>query len=236
MDITHIPQALIKGLEQKNTEQLVALSRVLNLVLGKTVIATITTTEPVSAPERAELLKQTASALAEIQQQASNHLTPALKAEIARLVQQQNLIQSPELKWINLVVNNRPLLTYSDRPLVAGQSIPVQLQSPQKLVLLDLPTSAQSLPTKTVALGAIPEISLAPITNSPTDAAKNSATLNALLREAIAELANKTLTTPTTNPTSLAKNTLPSSINTAPRADTNAPILYFNTFAFQLFA
>jgi hypothetical protein len=34
MDITNIPQTLIKGLEQKNTDQLVALSRVLNLVLG----------------------------------------------------------------------------------------------------------------------------------------------------------------------------------------------------------
>ncbi len=202
MDITNIPQALIKGLEQKNTEQLVALSRVLNLVLGKTVIANITSTEPVTAPERAELLKQTAAALAQIKQQASNHLTPALKAEVTRLVQQQNLIQSPELKWINLVVNNRPLLTYSDRPLVAGQSVPVQLQSPQKLVLMDLPSLEQSAPTKAVALSPIPQTVLASITNTPADAAKNAATLNELLKAAITELANKALATPTTKDTS----------------------------------
>jgi hypothetical protein len=201
MDITNIPQTLIKGLEQKNTDQLIALSRVLNLVLGKTVVATVSSTEPVTAPERAELLKQTAAALAQIKQQATNHLTPALKTEIARLVQQQNLIQSPELKWINLVVNNRPLLTYSDRPLIAGQNVPVQLQSPQKLVLLNLPTSGQSTPTKAVAPSTIPQTVLAPTTNTPVDSAKNAATLNVLLKAAITELANKTLATPAANST-----------------------------------
>jgi hypothetical protein len=206
MDITNIPQTLIKGLEQKNTDQLVALSRVLNLVLGKTVIATISSTEPVTAPERAELLKQTAAALAQIKQQATNNLTPAIKAEVARLVQQQNLIQSPELKWINLVVNNRPLLTYSDRPLAAGQNVPVQLQGPQKLVLLDLPTPALSLPTKAVAPSAIPQTVLAPTTNTPADTAKNAATLNTLLKAAITELANKALATPAANSTVTAKS------------------------------
>jgi hypothetical protein len=208
MDITNIPQTLIKGLEQKNTDQLVALSRVLNLVLGKTVIATVSSTEPVTAPERAELLKQTAAALAQIKQQATNNLTPAVKAEVARLMQQQNLIQSPELKWINLVVNNRPILTYSDRPLVAGQNVPVQLQSPQKLVLLGLPTLEQSAPTKAVVPSTIPQTVLAPTTNTLTDAAKNAATLNELLKAAITELANKTLATPTANSTAQIKNTL----------------------------
>lgn len=213
MDITNIPQTLIKGLEQKNTDQLVALSRVLNLVLGKTVIATVSSTEPVTAPERAELLKQTAAALAQIKQQATNNLTPAVKAEIARLVQQQNLIQSPELKWINLVVNNRPLLTYSDRPLVAGQSVPVQLQSPQKLVLLDLPTSGQSTPTKTVAPSTILPTVLASTIHTPTDAAKNAATLNELLKAAITELANKTLAAPTANSTVPSKSPVATDTN-----------------------
>jgi Flagellar hook-length control protein FliK len=225
MDITNIPQALIKGLEQKNTEQLVVLSRVLNLVLGKTVIATISSTEPVTVPERAELLKQTAAALVQIKQQATNQLTPSLKTEIARLMQQQNLIQSPELKWINLVVNNRPLLTYSDRPLVAGQSVPVQLQSPQKLVLLDLPNIEQPVLTKVIP-SSTPQTALAPTTNTSADATKNAAIVNALLKAAITELANKTLTTSTaeltnkpiptspTNPSSFAKDILTSTVDT----------------------
>lgn len=186
MDITNIPQTLIKGLEQKNTEQLAALSRVLNLVLGKTVMAEISSTKPVTEPERAELLKQTTAALAQINKQAinPNNLTPAVKAEIARLVQQQNLVQSPELKWVNLVVNNRPLLTYSDRPLVAGQSVPVQLQGPEKLVLLDLPeTNSNALtPTKTSADG---------LANIQSPATKNIAALNELLKTAMADLTPK---------------------------------------------
>lgn len=202
MDITNIPQTLIKGLEQKNTEQLVALSRVLNLVLGKTTMAEISSTKPVTETERAELIKQTAAALVEINKQVSNtnNLTPALKAEMSRLLQQQNLVQSPELKWVNLVVNNRPLLTYSDRPLVAGQIIPVQLQSPQKLVLLDLPETHgnPASPTKTstaesMANGATIQ---SPIT-------KNIAVLNELLKTAVANLTTNTDETPT-----LAKSVL----------------------------
>lgn len=189
MDITNIPQSLIKGLEQKNTEQLAALSRVLNLVLGKTVIANVESTAPVTPPERQELLKQTTAALTQLKQQSANNLTPATKAEIARLVQQQNLIQSPELKWINLVVNNRPLLTYSDKPLAAGQNVPVQLQSPQKLVLLDLPE------TDSTRLTATKIETTAPVVN-PTNAVqlletKGAAAVNELLKTVIAELANK---------------------------------------------
>jgi len=214
MDITNIPQTLIKGLEQKNTDQLVALSRVLNLVLGKTEMAIVTSTEPVTEPERAALLKQTAAALAQIKQQAPNNvtpanLTPAVKAEIARLVQQQNLIQSPELKWINLVVNNRPLLTYSDRPLATGQSVPVQLQGPQKLVLVDSPASKPA----TISQADLATIISKPA-STPAEALKNAATLNELLKTALTELANKTLAP--TSSTSSIKNILASNTNTLP--------------------
>lgn len=144
MDITNIPNNLIKALEQKSTEQLVALSRVLNLALRKTVVATISSVEQVTPAEREQLLKQTSAALAQLTQQNSSKMTPAMQNEVARLVQQQQLIQSPELKWVNLVVNNRALLVYSDKPLNAGQSIPVQIQNGQKLVLLDLSASTTS--------------------------------------------------------------------------------------------
>lgn len=202
MDITNIPQNLIKALEQKNTEQLAVLSRVLNLVLGKTVIANVASTAPVTPPEREELLKQTTAALAQLNQQAASKLTPAIKTEITRLMQQQNLIQSPELKWINLVVNSRPLLTYSDRPLSAGQTVPVQLQSPQKLVLLDLPEfdTAPLTPSKlTTAVIATPTTPLG--TTSLTET-KNAVAVNELLKAAIAELANK----PATLPANIAKD------------------------------
>jgi hypothetical protein len=218
MDISNIPQTLAKALEQKNTNQLVALSRVLNLVLGKTEMATVTSTEPVTEPERAALLKQTAAALAQVKQRASNNLTPAVKAEIARLVQQQNLIQSPELKWINLVVNNRPLLTYSDRPLATGQSVPVQLQSPQKLVLVDSPALEQPASKP----GAISQAALAATLSAPSAALKNAAMLNELLKTTIAELAAKTLATATASSTSPIKNPLASNITTPIAQDPNS--------------
>lgn len=140
MDITNITQNLIKGLEQKNTEQLVTLSRLLNVALGKMVMASVTEIEPVTPQERDVLLAQTFKALLQINKLANNTaaLSPALKIEITRLLDQQTLIKSPELKWVNLLVNGKSLLTYTDKPLAAGQTIPVQLVSPQKLVLLDL--------------------------------------------------------------------------------------------------
>lgn len=227
MDITNIPQNLIKALEQKNTEQLAVLSRVLNLVLGKTVMASVASTEPVTATEREELLKQTTAALTQLNQQAVNKLTPALKTEITRLLQQQNLIQSPELKWINLVVNNRPLLTYSDKPLVTGQTVPVQLQGPQKLVLLDSPEidlnnltpnksqPAPTLPTTPLSTTLLPTTkATATSLSNPLGAiqlteTKSAIAVNELLKSAISELTNKSVTTPT--------NT--TKISTTPAAD-----------------
>ena len=205
MDIPNIPQNLIKALEQKNTEQLVALSRVLNLVLGKTVMATVTSTAKVSEPERQELLKQTAAALAQINKQIADptKISPAVKAEISRLMQQQDLIKMPELKWVNLLVNNRPQLTYTDRPLVVGQNIPVQLQSPQKLVLLNMPEPEGSASNPIKIQTPIQHL-LSPSTwqadtdqtspqtpGVPVPNAKNIAMLNELLKNALAELSNK---------------------------------------------
>lgn len=195
MDITNIPQNLIKALETKNTEQLAVLSRVLNLVLGKTVVANVVSATAVTEPERQELLKQTAAALAQLNQQTAKQITPAIKAEITRLMQQQNLIQSPELKWLNLVINNRPLLTYSDRPIVAGQSIPVQLQGPQKLVLLDLPEMdpEQSISTKGQIPANTPTTSLSPgnLNSAQFTQTKNAVAVNELLKSAVAEPSNK---------------------------------------------
>jgi len=210
MDITNIPQNLIKALEQKNTEQLVALSRVLNLVLGKTVMARVESTSPVTEPERQALLKQTAAALAHANKQIIDpaKISPVLKTEISRLMQQQDLIKMPDLKWVNLLVNNRHQLTYTDRPLAAGQTIPVQLQNPQKLVMLNSrQLDPNKIPTDTLTPGkaqiSIPNPIAAPALisgadgdanqtgNIPVPNAKNIAVLNELLKNALTDIANK---------------------------------------------
>ncbi|MES2675099.1 MAG: flagellar hook-length control protein FliK [Pseudomonadota bacterium] len=141
MDITNLTQNLIKGLEQKNTEQLVTLSRLLHTALGKIIMASVTETTPVTPQEKDALLAKTVEALAQSNKLVSNiaQLTPALKVEISRLLDQQALIKSPELKWVTLLVNNHSLLTYTDKPLSVGQSVPLQLVGPQKLVVLEMP-------------------------------------------------------------------------------------------------
>jgi len=235
MDISNIQQTLLKGLEQKNTDQLIALSRVLNLIVGKTLIANVTATQPVTAQERAVLLQQTNAALTQLNKQVAITPTPVLKAEIARLTQQQQLVQSPQLKWVDLAVNNRPIVTYSDRPLTPGQNVAIQLQSPQKLVLLNdsvttepnssaisdaadnktlaPDTAAQNATGKTVTPSTQPSIAassieklLASIPNNTTSVESNNAlTANV----ATGSTSNSTISatnTPNKSPASIEKN------------------------------
>jgi hypothetical protein len=149
MDITQLTQSLVTGLEQKNADQLTALSRVLNMVVGKMIIANVTETAPVTDQERQELLKQTLEALAQLNKQnnASSLITPALKAEIARLTDQAALIKSPELMWVNLQIKDKLLLTYTDQTLQVGQQVPLQRVTAEKLVLLALPNTTERTPS-----------------------------------------------------------------------------------------
>jgi hypothetical protein len=162
MDITQLTQNLVKGLEQKNAEQLTALSRVLNMVVGKMIIASVTETAPVTIQEQQELLKQTLEALAQLnkltndkqsndkqsndkQSNGSSVIAPAIKAEIARLTEQVALIKSPRLMWASLLVNDTVLLTYTDKALQVGEKIPLQLATAQKLTMLAAPENRQEI-------------------------------------------------------------------------------------------
>jgi Flagellar hook-length control protein FliK len=152
MDITQLTQNLVKGLEQKNAEQLTALSRVLNMVVGKMIIASVTETAPVTIQEQQELLKQTLEALAQFnkltndkQSNGSSVIAPAIKAEIARLTEQVALIKSPRLMWASLLVNDTVLLTYTDKALQVGEKIPLQLATAQKLTMLAAPENRQEI-------------------------------------------------------------------------------------------
>lgn len=188
MDISNIPPSPPPAPPSSKREALAALSHSLNLAIGKTVSAHITATEPVSADERAELLKQTNAALAQIKPAANKAFTPAQQADINRLMQQQTLLQAPALKWVQLLVNNRPLLTYSDRPLVAGQRLSVQLQGPQKLVLLDILSAQAARAPSLSTTGKLISSNLA-ASNLPSSALKSGENINVLLQAAVAELA-----------------------------------------------
>lgn len=133
INLPPINQQLIKGLEQARTEQLTNLSKLLGISVGNSLLASVENVEPVTAQQRSELLKHTEE---QLQQLYRSPATPAVKAQINQLLEQQQLLKSPELKWVHLLVNNRALLTYTDKPPQPGQSLPIQLTDAQRLVQL----------------------------------------------------------------------------------------------------
>lgn len=132
INLPPITQSLIKGVEQARAEQMATLSKIIGITIGNNVIATVEKVEPINPQQREELLKRTQETLLQLQRSPA---TPAVKAQIAQLVEQQQLLSSTQVKWAHLQINGRPLLTYTDKPLAAGQSVSVQLSNPQRLVL-----------------------------------------------------------------------------------------------------
>src|SRR5690606_9622362 len=116
INLPPVTPQLLKGLEQGRSEQLAALSKVLNIAIGNQVNASVEKIEAITPQQREVLLKLTQEAL---QQLSRNPVTPAAQAQIARLLEQQQLLGSAQLKWVHLQVNSRPLLTYTDKPLLA---------------------------------------------------------------------------------------------------------------------
>lgn len=151
INLPPITQQLIRSVEHGRQEQIAALTKVLGIAVGNTTLASVEKVEPINAQQRDELLKRTQEAL---QQLTRSPATPAVKTQITQLMEQQKLLSSADVKWVHLQVNGRPLLTYTDRPLVAGQQVPLQLTTAQRLVMTD------PLP------GVKPGELLAPLTNN----------------------------------------------------------------------
>lgn len=134
INLPPLSSQLLKGLEQGRSEHLAALSKLLNVAIGNQVTASVEKIEAITPTQREELMKRTHEAL---QQLLRSPATPAVKAQIVRLQEQQQLLSSEQLKWVHLQVNSRPLLTYTDRALLPGQTVTVQLTDAQRLALVD---------------------------------------------------------------------------------------------------
>lgn len=134
INLPPLSSQLLKGLEQGRSEHLAALSKLLNVAIGNQVTASVEKIEAITPTQREELMKRTHEAL---QQLLRSPATPAVKAQIVRLQEQQQLLNSEQLKWVHLQVNSRPLLTYTDRALLPGQTVTVQLTDAQRLALVD---------------------------------------------------------------------------------------------------
>lgn len=141
-----ITQTLLSGLQQMRTEQLASLSKITGLSIGSTAMAVVEQIAPATQPQRDLLLAQSQQLLAQLQQKPA---TPAVKLQITTLLEQQQLLASPPLKLVQLQLNNRALLTYTDQPVQVGQQIPVKLDTQQRLVQLLTALSAGTSPLTT---------------------------------------------------------------------------------------
>ena len=158
------------------TEQLATLSKITGLSIGSTLMAVVEQIAPASQSQRDLLLAQNQQLLAQLQQKP---LTPAIKLQIAGLLEQQQLLASPPLKLVQLQLNNRSLLTYTDQPLQPGQQIPVKLDAQQRLVQLF--TALDPRPVPNASTPAEPDIAFATKAQSAVIHAK------AQTQEALAE-------------------------------------------------
>lgn len=147
INLPPISQQMIKGVEQARAEQMATLSKIIGITVGNNVLAIVEKVEPISPQQREDLLKRTQESLLQLYRSPQ---TPEVKAQISQLLEQQQLLSSAQVKWVHLQINGRPLLAYTDKPLVAGESVPVQLTNVQqtnvqRLVLLD-PLNALKIP------------------------------------------------------------------------------------------
>lgn len=130
---------LISGVEQVRAEKVASLAKLVGLTLGNNLLASVERVEPIDPQQRDQLLRRTQEVLMQLQRLP---LTPAIKAQIQQLTEQQQLLQSPQVKLAQLLVNGKPLIVYSDRPMTAGQSLMVQLTDSQRLVWLSQPNAS----------------------------------------------------------------------------------------------
>ncbi len=141
-----ITQNLLSSMQQMRSEQLASLSKITGLSIGSTVMAMVEQIAPATQSQRDLLLAQSQQLLAQLQQKPA---TPAIKLQITTLLEQQQLLASPPLKLVQLQLNNRALLTYTDQPVQVGQQIPVKLDTQQRLVQLLTALSAGTSPLTT---------------------------------------------------------------------------------------
>lgn len=142
MDASSINETLLKGLQQAQFERVAALSKILGLKIGSELMASVQKITDASPEEREAILKQIATNLAQLNK---NSAAPAVKALISQLLEQQLLLQSPQLKLVALQLFGNQLatdklLTYTDKHLTLGQQLLLRLVDGNKLVLIDQPT------------------------------------------------------------------------------------------------
>lgn len=130
------------------------LAKIAGLPQGQIVDVMVEKVAAITPEQRDALLKQLNEQMQQLQKAPQ---TPAVKAQIQQLGEQQQLLQSPQLKLVTLQLPDRPLLTYTDRPLVAGQTLQVLVsQQGQRLAIVDFPAPVPTVPAGLPATASNP--------------------------------------------------------------------------------
>lgn len=159
MELGSITDKLVQNLQRAQTEQIMAITKVLGLKVGSQFLADVQKVTQATPDERAQLVKSIEANLAQLNK---NSAAPAIKALITELEAQRNIAQSTNVKLVTLSLTtpaptnpNIPgttipptplttsLLTYTNQPLHVGQTLLMQLSEGQRLQLLQPLTKAE---------------------------------------------------------------------------------------------
>lgn len=135
MKVPNVISTLLDRVQEGRAERIQTLVQLLSMGVGQNQNAQVEKVAPLTQEQRQSLLSATLEALAQL-----DKAPPGAQRErqLSQLQAQQQLLNAPLLKLVKLLLNGRPLVTYTDRPLEPGQTVQVRLTDSNRLVLLPL--------------------------------------------------------------------------------------------------
>lgn len=124
----------LQNVQKLQQDQLQLIARLAGLKTDNLVQAMISDISDLSSDDRKLLTEQLDKTLAQLK---SLQLTPAIQQQIDALEKQKTMLQLDATKLLQLTVNNKSFLVYSNQPLQVGQNILVKLIPNQGLELVN---------------------------------------------------------------------------------------------------
>ena len=154
MELSSVTDKLVNNAQRPQIEQVTAIAKALGVKTGDQFLANVQKVSRATPDERAQLIKSIETQLSQLNKSSA---APAIKALIAELEAQKNLVQTPGVKLVTLSINlpnttiaspplSTPattLLTYTNQPVQVDQTLLMQLSEGQKLELLKPLTKAE---------------------------------------------------------------------------------------------
>ncbi len=136
MKLPHLTNNMITGLQETRSERLNTLGQLLSMGVGSSKTATVEKLALVTPEQRQQLFNRTLETLMQLTQKPASN---SQRGQISQLLEQQQLLKSPLLKLVQVQINNRPLITYTDKVLQVGQQLTLNLAETNRLVQLSSP-------------------------------------------------------------------------------------------------